>query len=77
MYMPENERKTNITASNVVFKSSDIYCLSQHFKAYYEQCVKEKTADFAEPCEKCTKLMVCGGNWMDKILPKRLQEFQS
>ncbi len=47
--------------------SEEVYCLWQHFKAFYEQCQSEQTADFGAPCSDCKLWDGCKGNWLGKI----------
>lgn len=56
------------TEANHMNEANEVdYCLWKHFKAFYEQSVGNKIADFGEPCSDCKIWEKCKGNWIDKI----------
>lgn len=51
-----------------------IDCITQHFKSFLEQSVKQEQSNFGEPCGKCRYFnSKCHGEWlnvMDPLLKK-------
>lgn len=46
-----------------------VYCIYQHFKAFWRQAAREEKADFGEPCAECEKYLnnECDLDWNAKI----------
>ena len=52
----------------ITVSQESLYCLTMHFKAFYEQACADQPADFGTPCVNCRKRRECRSLWMERIL---------
>lgn len=64
--------KTNVVSPKMgrnQFGQKAIDCATQHIHIFFEQATEKRTADYGEPCEKCSYKNKCNYDWLTIMHP--------